>query len=90
MAVLYKVNGEKVDVRPKNGKDFKLEELRELLHCDWVEVAHMPRDGHFFLVDEEGKLTGKPLNVRATKIYSYYYNDYIVGDALLCSPTEFK
>jgi len=58
--------------------------------CKWIEVAHFGDEGKFFVVDEEGKLNGKPLNVAATEIYRKHYSDYIVGNALLCDPGEVK
>lgn len=56
MAKLYKSNGDIVDVEPKNGRTFMLEELRELLTCDLVEPVFL-KGGKIMLVDEEGKLT---------------------------------
>ena len=92
MATLYKANGETAQVRPKNGTDFKLEELRAIIGCKWIEVARLTgyAKSDFFVVDEEGKLNGKPFNAKATEIYCRYHPDYIVGDALLCSYKEVK
>lgn len=52
MAKLYKSNGDIVDVEPKNGRTFMLEELRELLTCDLVEPVFL-KGGKIMLVDEE-------------------------------------
>lgn len=51
----------------------------------YIEVVPLGklRNGLFMVVDEEGKLTGKPLNRVATSIYSNPY-DVIVGDAFIC------
>jgi hypothetical protein len=51
-----------------------LEQLHEWLECDTIEVPGggfrlMSSDEVQFVVDEEGKLTGKPVNAKATKAY---------------------
>ena len=43
------------------------------------------------VINEEGKLLGLPLNMDATVIFRAHYpdsNDYIVGDALVCSEKQ--
>lgn len=91
MAKLIKTDGTVTEVVPKNGKDFTLEELQALIGCDWIEIVRMPgSDGSFMVVDEEGKLNGKELNEKATKMYGRMPYDYIVGDALLCKRGEVR
>lgn len=90
MARLYKLDGSVETVTPKNGTDFTLAELRNLVDCRWVEAAHFGNHGQFFILDEEGKLFNKPLNVKATQLYRKYYDDYIVGPALLCEEGEVR
>ena len=50
MAKLYKSNGDIVDVEPKNGRTFMLEELRELLTCDLVEAKHDEQQGEIAIL----------------------------------------
>lgn len=91
MAKLYKSNGDIVDVEPKNGRTFMLEELRELLTCDLVGPVFL-KDGKIMLVDEEGKLTKSDINPKATQLMhsSRRINwDFIVGDALVCNTEQF-
>lgn len=61
MATLYKVNGEKIEVSPQDGKKFTRAELYAMLDCNTVEVVFL-RDGKIMIVDEDGKLTGRQAN----------------------------
>lgn len=91
MAKLIKVDGTVTEVKPKNGRDFTLEELRELVGCEWIEIVRLLGNGDSFLVvDEEGKLNGKERNEKATRMYGRMPFDYIVGNALLCKRGEVK
>jgi hypothetical protein len=49
-------------------------------------------DGSFMLMDEEGKLKGLEINVRATEIAQennmLYPSDYIVGDVILVDDVD--
>lgn len=49
-------------------------------------------DGSFMVIDEEGKLKGLEINVRATEIAQennlLYPSDYIVGDILLVDDVD--
>lgn len=40
-------------------------------------------DGRFMVIDEEGKIKKKPLNIQATRLYLHGRYDPIVGTALL-------
>ena len=88
--IIYRANGEVERIAPKNDKDYKLEELQEIVGGN-IEIIG-GRDGKMLVVDEEGKLKGKELNERATEWYIAHYrrNDYIVGDALLCKEDRIK
>ena len=94
MATLYRENGEIVeDIQPKNGKRFELEELYELLNCETVERVFIKGTKVIMIVDENGKLRRRPKNQKATGIFhsSQRMNswDWIAGDALLCTGTQF-
>lgn len=88
MAKIIKSNGEQIEVSPKNGNDFKLEELKAIVN-GWVEVVWLPND-EIMVINEEGKLLGLPLNRTATNIYydAFGYSDTIVGDVLLCKSNQ--
>jgi len=88
MAKIIKTNGEQIEVTPKNGKDFKLEELQEIVG-GYIEVVWFPND-KIMVINEEGKLLNLPINETATKIYfdAFSYNDVIVGDVLICGTNQ--
>ena len=86
-ALLIKTTGESSFVTPQNGKDFTLEELYQLLGCDMVEVVYPVYDSDcIFIIDEEGKLTGKDINYAATIMWGAQ-RDVLVGDVIYC-PSE--
>ena len=88
MAKIIKANGIETETKPKNGTDFKLEELKEIVG-GWVELVWLPL-GKIMAVNEDGKNMNLPINEKATKIYreAFAYPDYIVGDVLLCNDEE--
>lgn len=91
MALLIKDNGTEMFVAPRNGTDFQLEELYEMLECQSIEVVFRTLlPGTIMVIDEEGKLKGRPVNAFATILYQYGYNDPIIGHALLCYKGELK
>lgn len=92
MAKLIKSSGLKKIVRPENGSTFTLKELQEYVG-GYIELVFLD-DGKIFVVDEEGKLKGKEVNIEAT-IYARmkkagFGNDFIVGDVLLCNKKEIE
>lgn len=88
MAQIIKTTGEVVEVSPKNGKDFSLEELKAIVG-GWIEVVSL-HDGRLIVCDEEGKLKGKNRNHKATDLYrlTLLTNDFLVGDVLVCNDNE--
>lgn len=88
-AKLIKASGEVVEIEPKNGTDFKLDELCKLLQCSLVEVISLNQDD-IMVVDDEGKLTSNNvINVNATMLaqenQAIIFWDYIAGDAIVCN-----
>ena len=84
-----KTDGTITEVAPDNGKFFTLKELRAFCG-DTVDIADMP-DGTCFVLDDNGKINGLPMNKKATEIWKKAYpiseypnnNDQlIVGDVL--------
>lgn len=96
-ALLLKADNTTEVIRPKNGTDFQLEELYEILHCDMIEVARSQaciqqgkkNKDYILIIDEEGKLKNHRFNARATEWFSAP-NDYIVNDAIFCHSAMLK
>ena len=94
MATLYKSNGEVItDIEPANGKRFTLAELYKLLNCDTVERVFIRRPETIMIIDEKGKLRGRDINLKSTRIFHSCERmniwDWIAGDALVCTDTQF-
>ena len=89
MAEIIKTNGERITVRPKNGKDFKLEELKKIVD-GYIEVLYL--GDKLMVLNEEGKPLNLPVNVEATKEYMKVFGpfDVIHGNVLLCGCDEIK
>ena len=88
-ARLLKFSGEVMEIEPKNGTDFKLDELHKHLNCSLVEVININQDD-IMVVDEEGKLaSNNVINVNATMLAQENQAitswDYIAGDAIVCN-----
>ena len=81
---ILKVKGRDKYVMPKNGHDFDLWELQEIVG-GYVEFIPLT-EHRVMIVDEDGKVKGKPVNAKATKLLekSLIKLDVIVGDALVC------
>lgn len=84
-AKIYKTTGEVIEVEPENGKDFKLEELQEIVH-GYIELVNLSST-QYMVVNEEGLLIGLPLNLSATILYE---KGIIVGDVLICNKSQIK
>ncbi len=97
-ATLWKVGvGHRNKVTPKNGTDFTLEELYELLKCELIEVIHLDAndiDGEaIMIVDEEGRLKdNKEFNALASAEFYFrkMHRQEIYGDAIVCDPSMLK
>lgn len=88
-AKLLKVSGEVMEIEPKNGTDFKLDELYKHLQCSLVEVINLNQDD-IMVVDEEGKwASNNVINVNATMLAQENQAitswDYIAGDTIVCN-----
>lgn len=78
-----KTDGTITLVKPKNGKKFQLEELREYVG-GYIEIKKIGK--WWMVLNEEGHLVKLPLNDLATGIYNAHYNNNhpIAGDVLFC------
>lgn len=88
-AKLLKASGEVLEIEPKNGTDFKLDELYKHLQCRLVQIIHLNR-GDIMVVDDEGKLaSNNVVNVNATMLAQENQAitswDYIAGNAIVCN-----
>ena len=88
MAKIYKTDGSIIDVEPKNGTDFKWEELHDIVG-GYIEIVQL-NSNQIMVVNEEGKLYNLGYNSNATEAMrdNLLTNDYIVGDALLCDSSQ--
>lgn len=91
MATLYRTDGTTEPVEPKNGKDFKLNELYKILGVDMIEVVPMPT-GELMVVDEEGKYKPRVIvNKKATGLFGkkgLFAGDFIAGNALVIAENQ--
>ena len=88
-AKLLKASGEVMEIEPKNGTDFKLDELYKHLQCRLVQIIHLNK-GDIMVVDDEGKLaSNNVVNVNATTLahenQAITSWDYIAGNAIVCN-----
>ena len=90
MAQIIKSNGETKTVEPKNGTDFKLEELQAIVG-GYIQIAYL-RDDEIMVMDDEGKLKEKDLNLQASLRNRRDVNPYdsVVGDVLICKTNQVK
>ena len=85
MAVLVKVDGTKEEVTIKG--DFK--KCQELVEGYVAQYPYCGQDGfQGILANEDGKMVGMPVNVKAT-IMSGYRGDFLVGDVIFYVKGEF-
>lgn len=61
---------------------FSLKELQDLVG-GYIEMV--PLDDGLLVVDEDGKLREKPINVGASRLLRAGYSDWVAGDAVWCS-----
>jgi hypothetical protein len=79
-------DGKEITIKPKNGKDFKLKEMQEIVG-GLIEIIHLDNN-QIMVINEEGKLENLPFNQKATNIVNN--SDIIVGDVLVCDSTMVK
>jgi hypothetical protein len=89
IAKLIQPDGQVIPVEPKNGTDFQIEELNEMVG-GYIEIVRPPsQQGAIMVINEEGKLKGLPFNLLAT-MTANLAGDHIVGNAVLCGPDQVK
>ena len=83
-AVLVCPDGDFKEVKPAKGKQFKLEELQEMVE-GYIEILPC-NDGTMMVVNEEDRLKGLPINEIASSWIGYP----IVGNAVICTSGEIE
>ena len=87
MAQHILTTGEVQEITPQNGAFFKLHELNEFVG-GYIELVYLS-DSRLMVVNEEGKLMGLPVNIKATReVVMSGINDIIVGDVLICDDNQ--
>ena len=87
MAELMKADGTSEFIEPKNGTDFKLQELYDILNCSTIQTVYLA-DGKLMILDEDGKYKPHHHNDLASILLAEaggLSGDYIAGDALVCN-----
>ena len=92
MAQVIKTDGTVINVEPRNGSDFQLDELQKIVG-GYIEVVWLLGD-KIMVVNEEGKCDGLSINEKATELFQrqskYFSLDVIVGDVLVCKTSQVK
>ena len=88
--IIYKANGEVIETSPKNGTDYTLEELKEIVG-GYIEIIYLT-ENKIMVINDEGKLINLPHNENATTLYRICLNtnDFIVGDVLVCHTNRIR
>lgn len=92
MAKIFNTDGTTRDIEPKNGTDFQLDEMKEIVG-GYIELVDL-RDGRLLVINEEGKLYKLEVNLAATTMAHAAMAiadwDVIVGNVLLCNSDQVK
>lgn len=90
MAKLYKTTGEVIEITPKNGKKFTLEEAQEYVggYVELVELKHREQ----LICNEEAICYDMPYNKKASEVLAETYGPHcqdLFGDVIHCLKKEF-
>lgn len=89
MATLLKSDGTKQEIQPKNGTDFKLEELQTYVD-GYIDIVNL-QNGEILVINDDGK-DRYQTNEAATKLAlengAIFNWDWIDGDVVLCKDEE--
>lgn len=90
MARLLKTNGEIVEIEPKNGKKFSLEEAQQYVD-GYVEVVQL-KHREILICNEEGIIRDMDYNLNATALLKSSYGpgaQRLYGNVIHCLSKEF-
>jgi hypothetical protein len=89
MARLIKADGTTTEVVPSNGKKFTLTELQTLVG-GYIQVLKSTEKQSSLVVDEEGLLRAKPVNLAASQLlHPMYLGQQLRGDVVVATRKEF-
>lgn len=88
---ILKTDGTEVEVTPKNGKDFTLDELYAIVGTNdpMIQIVPLRSKGEILVCHDNGIAMGLPPNDNATMYCAvdvYLGPQGIVGDVLICPP----
>lgn len=89
MATLIKTDGTKHEIHPKNGTDFKLNELQAYVD-GYIDIINL-RNGEILVINDNGKEaypTNEAATILAHEHHALFPGDYIDGDVVLCKDEE--
>lgn len=88
--IVITTDGATKKVAPKNGTDYQLEELQEIVG-GYIEMLYSPNE-QCMVVNEEGWLNGLPVNDKATELCQEwgYGSNVVVGNVLVTSVNSIK
>ena len=99
-AMLLRTDGSTQEIKPTNGKSFKLDQMYEALNCDFIDVhrpQHGPHQDWIIVFDDEGKFKERPINPLATALWYESYPldryspvDVVAGPVLLMKSRMMK
>ena len=84
MATIIDVNGEEREVKPKNGSDFKLDELYKLLGCTIIEIVATNDDRIMVVNGDPIDVKEFIVNKKATELYWFGDETPLAGKVLVC------
>ena len=80
---VLKCDGEMTEI--KTSKRLELKDYYRLINCDCIAYVKCIDGETNMIIDDEGKLKDKPLNLPASVIYGALPYDCIAGDVILCT-----
>lgn len=95
-ALWIKTTGEQVEVAPKNGTDFQLDELQDFVRgkgpkgeSDTIDIVSLNpgsgKEGRYMVVNDDGLIIGLEVNGYASSEYASIGGvSPIVGNVLIC------
>ena len=72
-------------------KTYDFKAMKDTIGCQYGELVYLSNEV-IMVLDEEGKLCDKEINLFATALYQerFWGNDFIAGDVVICHTTGIK
>lgn len=94
MARIYATDGTILGMEPEEGHQLELEALQRVVGGA-IETVWLPKDRQWLVCNEKGRIVGLPENREAMAIWARNFPDglgvndgLVLGDVVVCSPTE--